>query len=326
MRHTSKATALALMVIGLLFGCGHPQPKSEPAPRPVSGPQQLDQATIDMITNSGSYPNRQYRVALVDMALTEECMRNAGISWSGAVDEPNPDADAGGAVSVDWVRHHGYGLSDGETTSGQPQQSSGEDTRLRATLLGPPNELAKMTAPNGVIYWYPKQGCAARAHIAVYGDLDTWARITYVPQEINLVLSGQANTDERYHAVLRSWRDCMAQHHYSYVSPQDITSALAEAYRTDREALVERRTKEIAIAMQDLRCNQQVHLSQTALQLRREYAQKIDPQQRAKMAQLSALFTAAERRSRKCSVMPWEGTPSTRPALPVGCVSVVERG
>jgi hypothetical protein len=294
MRDTTKVTAVALMVLWLLFGCGYPQPKSaEP---------QLDQATVDMITNTGGYPDRQYHVALVDMALTERCMRAAGISWRGQVDEPNPDADAGGAVSVDWVRRHGYGLSDGNTNAGQPQQPTSDDARLRTTLLGPRNALAKLVLPNKVVYWYPRTGCAAQAHIAVYGDLDTWARISYLPQEINLVLFNQVKADERYQAALQAWRDCMKQLNYSYVTPSDISSALAGAYRTDAEPLPQRKAKEIALALQDLGCNQQAYLSRTALQLRREYAQTIDPAQRAEMARLSTLFDEAERRSHALDV------------------------
>ncbi|WP_018352840.1 hypothetical protein [Longispora albida] len=293
MRPTVKATLMVLMV-GLLSGCGDPRPESAPVP------DRLDQATVDMITNTGAYPARLYQVSLAANAQAERCMRDAGIPWRGGVTKPNPNADEGGGVSVEWVRQHGYGMSDGTPSAGgQPEQPAGDDPRLRDTLLGPPAALAKLTAPNGVVYWYPRQGCAAKGHLALYGDLDTWARITYFPQEISRDLFRRATADERYQAALGRWRVCMAQYGYAYGAPDDVTAALGKQYENSAEPLGQRKEKEITIALRDVGCDRQAGLSKTGLELRREFAQTIEPAQRAEMARLSGLFARAEERSGK---------------------------
>lgn len=289
---TVKATLLVLMA-GILSGCGSSQPGG------ARLPDHLSQSTVDMVTNSGDYPARLYRVELVDLALTEKCMRDAGIPWKGYVDRPNPDADEGGGVSADWVRQHGYGLSEPKP-SDRPngQASDSNDPRLRETLLGPRTALAKLTAPGDIVYWYPKQGCAAKAHASLYGDLDTWARIMYMPQEISLGLSKKATSDERYQAAVGRWRTCMSQYQYNYDSPSSIPSALRKAFEDSTESLDQRREKEITIAVRALGCDQQVGLSRTGLRLRREFARTIEPQQRAEMTRLSGLFTKAESAAR----------------------------
>jgi hypothetical protein len=169
--------------------------------------------------------------------------------------------------------------------------------RLRTTLLGPPDDLVRLEAPEGAVIWYPRSGCAARAHTAVYGDLDTWARIFYLPPETNLVLHERAMADARYAAVLVRWRGCMARHGHSYSSPNEIVATLAEEYRRGHQPLAARRAREIAIAVQDVGCNKEVRLSATALELRRDYAARLGPGQGTEMNRLAGRFDEAEPRS-----------------------------
>jgi hypothetical protein len=251
-----------------------------------------------MITNTGGYSMRRYRVDEVDVSLTRQCMRSAGFTWAGVADKPHPDANEGQPVSLDYIRGHGYGLSEKPPAGGAEMAGPvADDTRFRTALLGPADDLAELAAPHDIVYSFPRQGCAAQAHIAVYGDLDTWARIFYLPQEINLGLHAEATADLRYAAKLREWRTCMAGKHYSYESPNDVVERLTEAYPSDRRPLQQRRAAEIKIAVQDALCDKQVRLSATALALRREYAQRLQPSDRAEMTRLSALFDAAEQRS-----------------------------
>ena len=100
------ALLAVVVALGCLAGCG----QSRPAP--VAAPARLDQATVDMITRSGGYSERYHRVDLADVESIRRCMKAAGFTWTGVADAADPAADEGGGVSVDWVRQHGYGLSD----------------------------------------------------------------------------------------------------------------------------------------------------------------------------------------------------------------------
>ncbi|GAB1642935.1 hypothetical protein [Krasilnikovia sp. MM14-A1259] len=296
MRPAYRALLISVLAAGALAGCGH-----HPAPAAAPAPARLDEATIDMITNTGDYAERRYRVDEVDVSLTRQCMSNAGFTWAGVADRPQPDASGNRAVRLAYAREHGYGLSDGPAATGPESAGSEADDALRTALLGPPNDLATFDAPQGVVYTFPRQGCAARSHTAVYGNLDTWARIAYLPQEFNLRLQSEARADPRYTAKLREWSSCLDTKHYSYESPNALVEQLTAAYRTDRRPLQQRRASEIKLAAQDVLCDFKVRLSATALDLRREYAQRLDPADRAEMTRVSTSFDAAEQRSRTLS-------------------------
>ena len=197
------------------------------------------------------------------------------------------------------ARRHGYGMSDpsAPTATGEKAPSAADvDPRLRTALLGPNSDLARLVIDGHTTYMFPRTGCAAQAHITIYGSLDAWARISYIPQEVNLTLGAQARSDHRYAAALRHWRTCMAAHQYRYTSPTDIINDLATKYTSDREPLARRRAKEIKLATQDVTCNQQASLSSTENTLRRDYAQLLNPAERAELTRLANLFAQARLR------------------------------
>jgi hypothetical protein len=294
MRNTAKAVTTALLLaVGLLSGCTHAQPESTPA----AAPPPLSEPAVDMVTRSGSYPDQLWRVTTADEKLTEQCMRAAGFTWAGGA---RPPARHSGAEALADARQNGYGMSDTApppTTATETHTATDDDRRLRVALLGPDNDLAQLAIDGHAAYWFPRTGCAAQAHIAIYGSLDNWARISYIPQEINLTLSDQAQSDPRYQTTLQHWKTCMATHNYTYASPTDILNELATKYRTDPEPLTQRRSAEITIAVQDLTCDQQVGLTSTQDTLRRDYAQQLDPSDRAELTRLTQLFTQARQRA-----------------------------
>lgn len=294
MRDTAKAVMTALLLaVGLLSGCTHTQPESTL----TAPPAPLSDAALDMVTRSGGYPDQLWRVTLAEEKLTERCMRAAGFTWTGST---QPPARHSGAEALADAHRNGYGMSDPSpppTAAEETHAAEDDDPRLRAALLGPDNDLAQLAINGHAAYWFPRTGCAAQAHIAIYGSLDTWARISYIPQEINLTLSDQALSDRRYQAALHQWRTCMARHHFKYASPTDILNKLAAKYRNDHEPLTRRRAAEITIAVQDVTCDQHVGLTSTHDTLRREYAQKLSPSERAELTRLTQLFAQARQRT-----------------------------
>jgi hypothetical protein len=288
---TAKAVITAsLLAVGLLSGCAHTQPESTP-----TGP--LFEAAVDMVTRSGSFPDQLWRVTTAEEKLTERCMRAAGFTWTG--DTPPPTRHGAAEVLAD-ARQHGYGMSDdppSPTAADKTRVAADEDPRLRIALLGPGNDLAQLAIDGHAAYQFPRTGCAARTHIAIYGSLETWARISYIPQEIDLTLSNQAQSDRRYQAALQQWRTCMATQHYAYASPADILDKLAARYRDDHEPLAQRRAAEITIAVQDATCDQEVGLTSTEDALRREHAQELSSSERAELIRLAGLFAQARQRA-----------------------------
>jgi hypothetical protein len=274
-----------LLMMGLLSGCGDA--------RPGSAPERLSDATLNMITRTGDYPEQLWRVTLADEALTQRCMRAAGYNWSGGAIAPVPESDTRDLANA---RRHGYGLSDPPAPAETPAQT-GDEAGLRAALFGPDNSLSALTIDDATRYLFPRSGCAASAHKKIYGSLDTWARITYIPQETNLVVASQAIADPRYLAATQRWSACMATHHFTYDSPMDVASKLVERYRTDREPLARRRTTEITLAVQDMTCRQQAALRAAQAELTLEYAQKLAPAKRAELTQLTTLFAKARKRA-----------------------------
>ncbi|MFI7601840.1 hypothetical protein [Actinoplanes sp. NPDC049681] len=286
-------TAAMLVAVGLLSGCTSTRPESVPA----AAPARLSEETVDLVTESGTYPEQRWRVRVADETLTARCMRAAGFTWTGSA---RPPTRRSAAQELADARRHGYGMSDVGAPADPAEKADDKaagDPRRQAALFGPDNAFARLVIDGHASYQFPRAGCMAQAHIAVYGSLDAWARITYVPQEINLTLGGRARSDARYQGALRGWQTCMAAHHHTYASPHALIAHLARKYRNDREPLAQRRSAEIRLAVQDLTCNQHAGLNATDAALRREYAQDLSPAERAELSTLTHLFARAWQRS-----------------------------
>lgn len=286
-------TAAMLVAVGLLSGCTSTRPESVPG----AAPARLSEETVDLVTESGTYPEQRWRVRVADETLTARCMRAAGFTWTGSARPPTRHS---AAQELADAHRHGYGMSD-LAAPADPAERADDNAaghpRRQAALFGPDHAFAQLVIDGHASYQFPRTGCMAQAHIAVYGSLDAWARITYVPQEINLTLGGQARSHARYQAALRRWQTCMAAHHHTYASPHALITQLATKYRNDHEPLAQRRSAEIKLAVQDITCNQHAGLNSTDAALRREYAQNLSPAERTELTTLTHLFAQAWQRS-----------------------------
>ena len=282
------ALAVVSVVASMLGGCGRPAHAQDPAPAV------LDALTLEMITDSGSYPDRSHRVEEVEVELTRQCMRAAGFAWQGSASEANPDAKDGFGASVDYLRRHGYGLSDDPNTA-EPGTSDAADGQgaLREALLGPDSAMGSVRSSTGMVFQYPLKGCGAKAYIALYGDLATWAQMYFLPQAIDMQLSRAARTDQRFLAKEAQWSTCMGGRHSS---TETLVAGLRAAYRTDQRPLAQRRAAEVKLALEDRSCDKRVGLSATNLTIRRELARKLSAPDRAEMSRLAARFPDVEAR------------------------------
>jgi hypothetical protein len=280
------------LVLDAIAGCTQ-QPPRQQEPAAVH----LDVATVDMVTNSGGFPESSHDIDVVDAELTRRCMKAAGFTWWRTAVAARTRA----AIDADYlarIRRQGYGLSE----EPEPPPKAGpvaDRSRERDALLGPPDDLATLRTPAGGVFSYPRHGCQARSRLMIFGDLDSWARATRYPQEFNRQIARASEADPRYLAKQKEWRACMAGKGYSYRTPDDIAGRLTEAYRTDSRPLAERRAAEIKIALDDFGCVKSARLAETSLQLRREYAQKLPAADRAELARLAGVFSDATKRAEK---------------------------
>lgn len=291
-RRLLAAAGVAALTV-LAAGCAA---QAQVAPVAPIGAAALDTAAVDLVTGSGGWEERRYRVEAADVELTRRCVAAAGLTWRGAATPVNPEAKVGGGAGLDLIHEHGYGLSDPPPAAARPGPVA-DDSALRRVLSGDPGDLADFRSPFGGVYRYSRGGCSARAHIEIYGDLESWMRISYLPQELNRRLDTAARADPRFAAKLRDWRSCMAAKGYPDRTPDDVVARLHVAYRGDTRPLAERRAAEVSIAEDDVSCDKRVGLSRTRLELRRAGALALPVADRAEVVRLAASFAAAERRA-----------------------------
>ncbi|MCI4066131.1 hypothetical protein MRQ36_27720 [Micromonospora sp. R77] len=302
-----RLLALSALLVGVLSGC-EGQPENTPTTAAVTaGPEaeiELGTAAIDLATNSGTYPDRNYVVELADERATQRCVRAAGLTWSGFVYQPPPGSDEDRALNIEGRRRDGYGLADaGRGSLGEPPGGSG-GARLEEALFGRSRKVAQLRVPGAGEVGYPVEGCTARAHAAVFGDVTTWARVTFLPSGINMMLAKKAAADPRLQAPLREWSRCMAEHGHQYNNPKEIRYQLI-SQKANRE-------REIAVAIQDADCNRAAGLARTELELRRAAARALPADQRAELAGLATALDEGVRRARAIV-----GDPQADPAPPL---------
>ncbi|MFI6133722.1 hypothetical protein [Micromonospora sp. NPDC051141] len=289
----TRLLALSALLVGVLSGCAG-QPETIPTAAAVTEPPEvgpeLTTAAIDLATNSGAYPDRNYVVELADERATRRCVRAAGLTWSGFVYRPPPGSDEDRALNLEARRRDGYGLAGaGRGAAGEPPRASG-GARLDEALFGRSHKVAQLRVPGAGEVGYPVEGCTARAHAAVFGDVTTWARVTFLPSGINMTLARTVAADPRLQAPLREWSRCMARHGLRYENPKELRKHLV-SQKVDRE-------REIAVAVQDADCNRAAGLARTELALRRAAARALPADQRAELAGLASALDEGVRRAR----------------------------
>ncbi|WP_305784471.1 hypothetical protein [Symbioplanes lichenis] len=270
----ATALTLAVLAVGTLTGCG--------SPRPVGGP-----ATVDMITDSGGYPARRQLIDRATERATSTCMAAAGFAWSGFAGEPGPGP---GNRARD-----GYGI----TAPAVPPPGNATGGPELAALIGSPPRRATLRLPGLAQYTFPDSGCLAEGRAAVAGDTTAWARLAYLPGELNKQLSQRVAGDPRLVAARAAWSGCMAGHGHRYAAPDDIPAALAGRLRAHPEQRAALHAEETALAGLDARCNQRTRLSRTELDLRRAAVPGLGAARLEQAGELTGLAEAATVRARK---------------------------
>ena len=150
------------------------------------------------------------------------------------------------AIDLDSRRLDGYGLYHSRTrthTSEKTGQDGDFPTELdryvsqlpendrviyRRALFGGNREYSAIRLPDGSTTSFPTKGCVAEARAALFGDVVLWARVAYIPQTFNNILTKRVTDDPDYAATIDKRRACMAKQGYQFASPEDAAKQVGE--------------------------------------------------------------------------------------------------
>jgi hypothetical protein len=296
------------MVTGAV-GCASTRPAA-----PVAAPVKVSAVMTDLATRSGRWPAAEEQLQDAYSRLDRQCVKEAGFSLpaSPSASFPVPE-DETAAIDLSGRRRHGYGISihDHGATAAAPDAtlSAGDQKRLGEAQFGPDGRTTAVTLNGGGRVTVPATGCIAHARIALAGDVQTFAKIYYLPQQFDDRLNRAALTDADYQAVLGRWRACMAPKGYTYASPDAATAQLRQEYERNAKSSRFRKT-EISVAVADGECESRTHLPTTLLRTRRRLVGGLPADDLSFLRSVAASWGSAVTRAR--SVLAAPGGPGSR--------------
>lgn len=209
-------------------------------------------------------------LAWAEQELVRRCVQAAGFDYP--VRRPALDGGAGVLVealtvsSVEVAQREGYGSlirrGNNGADEGLDRYRAGLDPDERRrfdTVLAGPEDAAQVEVvlPDGQVVGTSTQGCVAEARRALYGSLETYLQVRYLPQGIRARGLGAVERDRGVRAALRRYAECMAAAGYPDVSsPSVALEVAAQRWGVTATAPVEER----AMAVVDVSCQQQAEL------------------------------------------------------------------
>ena len=139
---------------------------------------------------------------------------------------------------------------------------------------------------------FPGRGVCFEAQAELFGDILTWARVTYVPEELNNKLTGLVTSAPAYTQTMQRWSGCMARRGYHYAFPAKAKEDLAARYKAEGKSdlLLE---QEIAVAVADTECARQTGITQVVLDLKKSSASTLSASEQRSLSELSAEWSRA---------------------------------
>ncbi|MEV0439700.1 hypothetical protein AB0I46_12200 [Streptomyces spectabilis] len=308
-----RAVCLLVAALAGLAGCSGSEPAGPATARPERTPPaaRLPAAAVDMVTRSGTWPRTQQTLDTAVNELVHRCMKRAGFAYP-AARAPLPEAfdDAEALVDLDRRKRYGYGIAARPPAAGPPPApyytGLDEDRRRRFDLAfsGPPGVKKEVETGMGTVR-VADRGCGAEARRRLTGDVVSWARMYYVPQALNGRLDAQVPRQPGYVSALTGWRVCMTERGHPFPTPEKARKSLADAYgnsgRKNAQLKADDafRWKERAIAVADGECALKMRLPQAALAGRRALVASLPGKDRALLAELTRLQSAALERAER---------------------------
>lgn len=249
---------------------------STPAPvdglRPVTAnAEHVPSAGLDLATMSGVWGHRQTQIERAMQRASNTCLERHGFEPQGAAAEINGFDEAS---TVDLPRRQavGYGLrTDAAPPAREPVDAteqhylSGLSSERRedylSTLVGSGGPSATIRLPDGREIQTPETGCIAEGRVAVFGTIQNWAQVQYLPEALSSLVSNQVVSSPEYTQALGRWRTCMEIRGFKSRDPESLRTAVSAEPHS--------RTSETRAAVADGECALEAHLPRAALDARR---------------------------------------------------------
>jgi hypothetical protein len=265
MRHIVRSglalAVCAVAVTWVLAGCG----PASTAARPEAPAGPAEPTVLDLLTHAGSYRPDEQIVRAAEDLLVSRCMAAAGQRYPATPPPADRRTDDERELDLAGRVRDGYGLGGVATTDGPALDRyvrslpAARRSAYMLALFGPEDRRRAIELPVSGEVSFPSSGCLHDAQRRIYGDIVSWARITYLPEDLNNVLTERVTAGPGYAAVLREWSACMSRRGHRYPTPAAARADLAERYRTS-SAGPGLRKFEIAVAVADGECARQVRI------------------------------------------------------------------
>ncbi|MFC0627884.1 hypothetical protein [Kribbella deserti] len=284
--------ACAVAVTLVFAGCA----KSDPAL--TAPPAELDSTALDLLTQSGSFHQHEYLLTAAEEVLVGRCMRNQGVAYPKEPPKADTRTDEERVLNLAERQRQGYGLSqpNGSNVPALDQYVRALPVAARTAftraLFGADDQRRAIELPGTGPVSFPGNGCLHDAQAALFGDILTWARVTYVPEELNNKLAALATASPEYKQAMRRWSTCMNHRGYKYAEPAKVSedfSARYEANGKSKELL----QQEIKAAVADATCAQQVDIPDLVIHLKKSKAATLSVAELHSMSELAAVWSQA---------------------------------
>jgi hypothetical protein len=300
-----------IALLGGLVGCHNGQSAGPPAgatpqgaSRSAASSAALTADALDLVTRTGHWAATQHILDSADDQLTRRCMQAKGLQYPAATPAtPVAVDDEAAVVDLATRRQQGYGIANSPMPKAMPAVdayvaglSASAQQHYRLDLFGPQNATRQINLPGGLTISVHTQGCEASSRSTLAGDVESWALLTYLPEQLGNELANTIATAPEYTTALVAWSACMAGYGYRYQTPETAQDDLRARHQRD-PADRTLGALEIAVAVADGECALQVHLPAAALAAKRRLALSLPEDDRRRLLDLAIRRVAATTRA-----------------------------
>jgi hypothetical protein len=226
----------------------------------------------------------QVVVERAEELLTRTCMAARGFDyWVGPVASVDERRSAVYVLDdIAWAKRHGFGgrLARAAERAGNPNfayaNAFSRKDRVRYTraLEGRPSDTVRVELPRGGAVEGPARGCRAEAQGELYGDYETWFRVSTITENLAPLFLPDLMKDKRFVRALTSWSSCMREEGHDYRSPEHLRLELARSTQGMGDGPAHAVEVELATAEAVCAGDDASGLAATARALEREYRTK----------------------------------------------------